>query len=230
MNNGLYVGPIISRNSPRWRMQEITNVDFGTGYSAGLFEPYIPPTVAAVMVTATAGTTGTAAMSSAASCHNVVFPVKDRRFFIEITANSNVYLFLVDEYNLSGTPGSNPRTSTQYAECTVLLGNQTLASNQALVYCRDIAVAGPYITAAVNSSRPFMNGVIAGGVNGSTQSFSLINPRLRLSANPNPQVTPGNLFAPIRGLTASANATPGTGKTDAQNLRSTAYVRLEYLV
>ena len=160
MNNGEYSGPLISRNSPRWRMQEYTppmSTASTTGHPLLFVEPYIPPTVTAVMVTATAGSSvSNTIATSAASCHNLVFPLKDRRFFIEMPGGAVVRFFLAHDADLLNATSTNLLNASEIA---VYLNQAGLGS--AIVYSRG---ATTQFTVGANSSLPFLNGFIAGGI------------------------------------------------------------------
>lgn len=221
MNNGEYVGPLISRTSPRWRMQEY--YAFANQGSAGslqnslipgIFEPYFPPSVSAVMVTATAGyfNASTTITTSAGACINVVFPLKDRRFFVEINAVGAMYLYLVNEAALIGS--ASGQISPSICEHTLFLQNNAAP----LIYSQS---ATQYISVGNNTSVPWLNGVVYGR---GSFSFSIANPTLRQAGASNPTV-PGHLFFPIKANYGDA-VTPGTGNTRMMP----AYVRTEYMV
>lgn len=244
MNNGQYVGPIISRKSPRWKTKEsgIVGTAFaggGTSAQPGLYEPYIPPTVAAVMVTASSGgyTGGGTQHYTGASCHNVVFPKSDRRLFVEITSTGAVYIYLVAEASAMAT--TSGQLSLAVCEHALLLQQTNIGGglpNSAIAYSRN---AAGYVTAGQSQVLPYLNGVIAGpnplGANGVADSNSLIDTRLRstgnLAAN---RTSPGNLFYPVRSIANADLATSGSGYRShtmtAGNTGSAPYVRLEYLV
>lgn len=253
MNNGEYAGPLISRTSPRWRVQELP-MSLISGASAaggsivigsrtvGLFEPYVPPTVSAIMVTATAssGSTTTQSLGSGASCHNVVFPKTDRRFFVEITSAGNVYLMVVNEADIVTAANAGRLTMALCEHALLLQGDQSTAGiqNTAFAYSRN---ASAYLTATGEQVLPYLNGVIAGStiapvLNQANNNFSQVDPRLRFAANTTAadRSNPGNLFFPARSVSNGSFITPGTGyRGFVSTLSGTAgqaYVRLEYLV
>lgn len=225
MNNGLYVGPIISRKSPRWRVQEFTNYDYSTNLTTQLHEPYIPPSVAAVMITATAplNVAGTA-MASSSSCHNIVWPVKDRRIFVEFGAAQTVRLFLLDEPALLTATGGQLSSAIAEHSLVLFAGSNSTTSN-AYAYSRN---ASQYLSVAAGQVAPYFNGVVAGGAP-SAQVTSIIDPRLR-QAGSTSATEPGNVFFPIRAASSNIHATAGTGAAVASSHRAPGYVRLEYLL
>ena len=225
MNNGQYVGPIISRKSPRWRMLEIlpTSFGFAAGNQTVLFmEPYIPPTVNAVMVTATAAGNSSGTSNNPASCHNLVFPLKDRRFFVE-TSNQGVRLFLVHEADLLGTAGAAILAN---AEIAIYLNPTSISGGNAIVYSRNTT----QFTVASDTTLSFLNGVIAAGISSPNQ-LSLIDPRLRRSGTGTlARLNPGNIQWPVRSSAGTVYATPGSASVDATATYTGNYVRLEYLL
>lgn len=225
MNNGQYVGPIISRKSPRWRMLELLPTTFGvaTNNQTVLFmEPYIPPTVNAVMVTATAAGNSAGISNNPASCHNLVFPLKDRRFFVE-TSSQGVRLFLVHEADLLGTAGAAILAN---AEIAIYLNPTTLTGGNAIVYSRNTT----QFTVASDTTLSFLNGVIAAGISSPNQ-LSLIDPRLRRSGTgTTARLNPGNIQWPVRSTTSTNYATAGSASADATSTFTGNYVRLEYLL
>ena len=221
MNNGEYAGPLISRNSPRWRMWEwyhYAPVSASTPPSY-FFEPYIPPSVTAVMVSATAGANATTNSSSAASCHNLIFPLKQRRFFVHM--DTFVRLYLVHEAELIASTNAAVLPN---AEIAVVL-TPSHNNGSAVVYSRNTT----QFTVNTNSSLSFLNGVIAGGSSNGT-TFSFIKPELRQTGSgTSARLVPGNLFWPIRSETSGVT-TPGAGSLDNNSAQNGSYIRLEYLL
>jgi hypothetical protein len=228
-------------------MQEIYGTFVATVSPAQInplfIEPYIPPMVSAVMVTAQAGGSTSAATTiySGASCHSVVFPKTDRRLYVEFANLGQISIFLINDADLMATSGiTGGQIALSLCEQALILqpASSTLAAQNALVYSRN---ASQYISAVPNETRPFLNGVIAGanppGTNGVMDSNSIIDPKLRATGSlSHTRTNPGNLFFPAKSVqgTNGIYATPGSGRFSpfgaVLNQSSVPYVRLEYLV
>lgn len=223
MNNGLYVGPIISRSSPRWRMSEFYAQPQGSTAASAicstLMEPYIPPSVSAVMLTATAGSRSSSASASGASCHNIVIPCKSRRVFIE--AHETLRVYVISDYDLTQLAAAQLAA----ANCDILL---TLSAGSGGGSASVSSRGSTYISVTAGQQAPFLNGVLYGG-NPTSQTFSNFNPRLRQSGT-STQPMPGNLFAPVRAQLGLALTPSGSSSTTATGNINGSYFRLEYFL
>lgn len=232
MNNGLYVGPIISQLSPRWRVQEYMGVsnDAGTPVrlQGGVLNPQVPLNASAVRMTVVAGAFANATTPQpAASCHNVVWPTRGKQIFIEHGATGTVSVWLVNPATLANF--STGGVGATVCEHGFVLSGSGAGTPSYAVYAAQSGT--PYITSSsAGQILPYFNGMLAHGGSPSGAGNSMLNaPIVNFrSGTTSNRASSGNIMYPVR----SGNyGTAGTGSPDsATAFTAPWYVRLEYLL